>query len=92
MRTRHEALDVVDESPGRGPEPTLDEAFAADGVDPVAIRWMLERTPTERLQAAQDLIDLAWVLREIAEGSGHYAASEASPPGARRRGDPKGGD
>lgn len=46
-------------------EPTLNGAFAPDGVDLTAIRWMLERSPTERLQAAQDLIDAAWALREL---------------------------
>ena len=44
-------------------EPTLEGAFADDGVDLTLIRWMLERTPTERLQVAQDLIDAAWSLR-----------------------------
>jgi len=44
-------------------EPSVEEAFAPDGVDLTLIRWMLDRTPTERLQAAQDLIDTAWFLR-----------------------------
>lgn len=48
----------------RGAEPTLEGAFAPDGVDLTVIRWMLQLTPTERLQAAQDLIDTAWALRE----------------------------
>jgi hypothetical protein len=46
-----------------GAEPSLDGAFSSDGVDLTAIRWMLERTPEERLQAAQQLIDAAWALR-----------------------------
>jgi hypothetical protein len=46
-----------------GAEPTLEGAFSADGVDLTAIRWMLERTPEERLQAAQQLVDAAWALR-----------------------------
>ncbi len=46
-----------------GAEPSLDGAFSADGVDLTVIRWMLERTPEERLQAAQQLIDAAWALR-----------------------------
>jgi len=44
-------------------EPTLEGAFAADGVDLTLIRWMLERSPTERLRAAQELIDATWALR-----------------------------
>ena len=44
-------------------EPTLEGAFSPDGVDLTAIRWMLARTPEERLQAAQQLIDAAWALR-----------------------------
>lgn len=44
-------------------EPTLEGAFAADGSDLTAIRWMLERSPTERLLAAQDLINAARTLR-----------------------------
>ena len=44
-------------------EPTLEGAFAPDGVDLTLIRWMLRRTPTERLEAAQDLIDGTWALR-----------------------------
>jgi hypothetical protein len=48
-----------------GAEPTLEGAFAPDGVDLTAIRWTLERTPTERLQAAQDLIDAVWALRGV---------------------------
>ncbi len=44
-------------------EPTLDGAFAADGVDLTVIRWMLDRTPEERLQAVQQLLDAAWELR-----------------------------
>ena len=44
-------------------EPTLEGAIASDGVDLTVIRWMLERTPTERLQAVQDLIDGTWVFR-----------------------------
>jgi hypothetical protein len=48
-----------------GAEPTLEGAFAPDGVDLTAIRWMLEHTPTERLQAAQDLLDTVWALRRV---------------------------
>jgi len=44
-------------------EPTLEGAFAADGVDLTLIRWMLEKSPTERLLAAQKLIDATWALR-----------------------------
>ena len=44
-------------------EPTVEGAFAADGVDLTLIRWMLERSPTERLRAAQELLDATWALR-----------------------------
>lgn len=45
----------------------LEGAFSDDGVDLTLIRWMLERTPTERLQAAQQLIDATWALRTDSE-------------------------
>jgi hypothetical protein len=45
----------------------LEDAFADDGVDLTLIRWMLQRTPIERLQAAQQLIDAAWALRTDSE-------------------------
>ena len=48
-----------------GAEPTLEGAFAPDGVDLTLIRWMLKRTPAERLEAAQDLIDSVWALRSV---------------------------
>lgn len=44
-------------------EPTLEGVFTPDGVDLTVIRWMLERTPEERLEAVQQLIDAAWTLR-----------------------------
>ena len=44
-------------------EPTIDGAFAADGVDLTVIRWMLERTPEERLEAVQQLVDATWAVR-----------------------------
>jgi hypothetical protein len=43
-------------------EPSIEGAFSSDGVDLTLIRWMLQRSPTERLQAAQDLIDTSWEL------------------------------
>ena len=48
-------------------EPTLDGAFSDDGVDLTLIRWMLRRSPTERLRAAQDLVDTVWALRTGSE-------------------------
>lgn len=59
------------QTPTRGPvgessaegEPSLDGVFAADGVDLTVIRWMLDRSPEERLQAAQELIDLVSAVR-----------------------------
>jgi len=43
--------------------PNAERPFSEDGVDLTLIRWMLGLTPTERLQAAQDMIDTAWALR-----------------------------
>lgn len=57
------AREPLPEGPSGAGEPTLEGAFAADGVDLTVIRWMLERTPEERLEAAQQLIDAAWALR-----------------------------
>ena len=48
-------------------EPDLEGAFSDDGVDLTLIQWMLRHTPTERLQAAQDLIDATWALRTDSE-------------------------
>lgn len=48
-------------------EPSVDGAFSDDGVDLTLIRWMLEQSPTERLQAAQDLIDATWQPRAESE-------------------------
>jgi hypothetical protein len=47
--------------------PNAEHAFSEDGVDLTLIRWMLGLTPTERLQAAQDMIDTVWALREACE-------------------------
>ena len=43
------------------------EAYSEDGVDVSLIHWMLELSPKERLEAAQDMIDTVWMLREGAE-------------------------
>lgn len=57
-------VDADLEEPSRAAvEPTLEGAFSDDGVDLTLVRWMLQRSPTDRLRAAQDLIDTAWVLR-----------------------------
>lgn len=48
-------------------EPSLEGAFSPEGVDLTVIRWMLARTPTERLQTVQDLLDAAWALRAADE-------------------------
>ncbi len=42
-------------------------AYSEDGVDVTLIRWMLGLNPKERLDAAQDMIDTVWMLREAAE-------------------------
>jgi hypothetical protein len=38
-------------------EPTLEGCFAPDGTDLTLIQWFLERTPAERLQTAQSMVD-----------------------------------
>ena len=43
------------------------EAYSEDGVDVSLILWMLGLSPKERLEAAQDMIDTVWMLREAAE-------------------------
>lgn len=44
-------------------------AFAEDGVDLTLIEWMLSLNPLERLEAAQDMVDTIWALREASAGS-----------------------
>ena len=39
-------------------EPTLEGCFAPDGTDLTLIEWFLQRTPAERLQTAQSMVDL----------------------------------
>ena len=55
-------------SSSEAPAPETERAFSEDGVDLTLIRWMLGLPPTERLQAAQDMIDTVWALREGGEG------------------------
>ncbi len=43
------------------------DAYSEDGVDVSLIQWMLGLSPKERLDAAQDMIDTVWMLREGAE-------------------------
>ncbi len=62
-----ETVSGLESHPARDAEPNLDGAFSADGVDLTLIRWMLGLSPTERLQAAQNLIDAAWKLRAESE-------------------------
>jgi len=44
-------------------EPTLEGCFAPDGTDLTLIAHMLEKTPGERLQTAQSMIDLVAAVR-----------------------------
>jgi hypothetical protein len=46
------------------PEASIDERFSSEGVDLTLVRWFLELSPLERLEAAQDMVDTAWSLRE----------------------------
>ena len=59
--------DDLDQQLTSEAEPDLEGAFSEDGVDLTLIRWMLRQTPTERLRAAQQLIDAAWALRDSSE-------------------------
>ena len=52
---------------GTTDEPTLEGAFSDDGVERTLMRWMLQKSPIERLRAAQDLIDATWQLRSDIE-------------------------
>lgn len=45
------------------------DAYDEDGVDVSLIHWMLELSPLQRLEAAQDMIDTVWKLREAGEAS-----------------------
>lgn len=53
------------------PRPTVlgaeGSTHSGDGVDLTLIRWMLGLTPTERLQAAQDMVDTVEALRRSRE-------------------------
>ena len=62
----------METSPPRNPSELSDtiepsDAYSEDGVDVSLIHWMLSLTPTERLAAAQDMIDTVWMLREGSE-------------------------
>lgn len=72
--SRHDAVPMGergDHEPGHltrtAAEPNLEGAFSDDGVDLTLIRWMLGQSPTDRLRAAQSLIDAAWALRNNSE-------------------------
>ncbi len=43
------------------------EAYSEGGVDVSLIQWMLGLSPMGRLEAAQDMIDTVWMLREAPE-------------------------
>ena len=55
---RARSRDSREERPIDG-DPTLDGAFAPDGVDLTLIRWALDCTPEQRLASAQSFIDVA---------------------------------
>ena len=48
-------------------QPTLEGCFAPDGTDLTLIEWFLRRTPGERLQTAQSMVDLVAAARHIDE-------------------------
>ncbi len=43
------------------------DAYSDDGIDVSLIHWMLELSPKQRLDAAQDMIDTVWMLREAGD-------------------------
>lgn len=45
-------------------ESLMEGAFSDDGVDLTLIRWMLSLSPLKRLEAAQDMVDTLWTIRE----------------------------
>jgi hypothetical protein len=65
MRVRATVRESLTKKPNAHPaeleptssEPTLEGAFSPEGIDLTLIRWMLELSPTERLRAAQEMID-----------------------------------
>lgn len=59
LRTPAEASEAIEPS----------DAYSEDGVDVSLIHWMLELSPLERLEAAQDMIDTVWMFREAGESS-----------------------
>lgn len=63
------------------PVPTSIEppALSDGGVDLTLIRWMLGLTPSERLQAAQEMVDTAGRLRGGDAGAGGRGMKEAPP-------------
>lgn len=57
-----------DSEPPRSASSGQGEAtHSEDGVDLTLIRWMLRLTPTERLQAAQEMVDTVEALRRSRE-------------------------
>lgn len=62
---RHPPTDS--EGPRGASLPPDGPTHSEDGVDLTLIRWMLGLTPTERLQAAQDMVDTVEALRRSRE-------------------------
>ncbi|HET9767225.1 MAG TPA: hypothetical protein VFS60_10275 [Thermoanaerobaculia bacterium] len=60
----------MDDEPqsGQDGEATLEGCFAPDGTDLTLIQWFLRRTPGERLQTAQSIVDLVALAPRIDEG------------------------
>ena len=56
-------MDVAEPQPEDYDEPTLEGCFAPDGTDLTLIQSFLQRTPVERLQVAQSMIDLVAAVR-----------------------------
>ena len=64
-RPSAEASEAIEPPEAQAVEPP--EAYSEDGVDVSLIHWMLSLSPRERLEAAQDMIDTVWMLREASE-------------------------
>ncbi len=62
-----ETVSDGDSSAIQLPEESIDERFSSEGVDLTLVRWFLELSPLERLEAVQDMVDTAWSLRGPAQ-------------------------
>jgi hypothetical protein len=50
-------------APTEPPPDGTEYPYDSSGVDVTLIRWMLDMTPAERLQALQSFVDATWKVR-----------------------------